>query len=95
MNNSEKAQLYVRRLKRCLFTVRITVICAIAALAALVIFLAATSGIKESDPQTFYLGVVVTASLALAFIIATVATLVIAKITTVRLNKLDDREAAE
>ena len=95
LNNAQSAQLYVNRLKRCLLIIRIAVIGAIAALAALVIFLAAASGLKASDESAFYLGVVITAGSALALLIATFITLLIAKITTIKLNKLDDREAAE
>ena len=97
MTDYEKSQIYVNRLKRCFLILKITVTCTVAAVAALIIFMivAAGMGLKESDPQAFLIGVVITAGLALAFLIASFAALLIARITLTKLNKLDTREAQD
>ena len=68
-----------------------------AALAALVIFMAvsAGTGLNESDPQAFLIGVVVCAGLTVCFLLTSFLCILTAQITLKRLNKLDIREACD
>ena len=92
---TDKSQIYLARIKRCMLTLRITVILSMAAVAALVVFtcFGTTSGMREDNPQGFLIGIVITAGLSAGFVIASFTALIIAKITLNKLNKLDTREA--
>ena len=95
MTNSEKSQLYLKRIKRCFLIMKISVFGAMAAVAALVVFvsIASATGLKTTAPESFLIGVSVCAALAVALLIVPFTCIIISKITLVKLNKLDDREA--
>lgn len=92
MTNEKQANIYVARLKRCLGAVKILVICAIAAVAALLIFSMAANGagMKESNYGGMLLGIILIGSIAVLCIIGAVVTVVVAKITVSALKKLPE-----
>ena len=97
MTDAQKYQLYSKLIKGCFFVMKITLICAVAALAALVIFMGVSAGIglNESDPQSFLMGVVVCAGATVVFLITAIACLLTATLTLNKLKKLDMREARD
>ena len=91
MEKEEKAKIYVARLKQCLSAVKLSVICAIVAVGALFLFMAISAGIglKDSNINGYMLGIVITASLALAGVVAALISMLIAVITLKIFKKLD------
>ena len=85
------------RLKKCFLAMKITVAITVISIAALVIFMAvaASSDLKSADPTAFLTGIVVPASVALAGVLAAFTSLITAKITLNKLNKLDTREVKD
>ena len=91
MTNEELAQRYADRLIKCLTAIKIFVIGAIAAVAALIIFAMIAIGVnmQESNPSGLLLGVIILGTLAVACVLGAMSTLVAAKITVTKLKKLD------
>lgn len=90
MEKEELAKVCVLRLKRCLFITKIFVICAVAAVAALLIFIAVAAGTHMQDTNLAGLvtGVAVTGFFALAAIAGSFTCLIIAKVNLNKLKKL-------
>ncbi len=95
MEREELAKRYLDRIKRCFLIIKIFVACTLAAVIALAVFagVASGTGLRENNPDGFALGVVIAGGIALAFAIAPIVCLIIAKISLVKLQKLDMREA--
>lgn len=91
MTNEQLAQMYADRLKKCLAAIKIFVIGAMAAVAALIIFAMIALGVnmQESNPYGLLLGVIILGVLAVACVLGAMATLVAAKITVNKFKKLD------
>ena len=90
MTKEQLAERYAARIARCFTALKILIIGAVAAIAALVIFAAVAGGInmKESNPEGVLLGVIIPGLSAVACVTGALCTIVIAKITMTRLKKL-------
>lgn len=90
MNNEQLAKIYANRLNKCLLAIKIFMISAMTAIAALVAFalIAICVNMQESNPQGVLLGIVVLGLFAAACVIGALSTLLTAKITMTKLKKL-------
>ena len=92
MTKDQLAERYVARLKRCLTAVKILIGFSVAAIAALVIFVAVSGGIamNESNPAAMLLGIIILVIVAVLTVAGKLTTLLIANITVKKLKKLGD-----
>lgn len=90
MDKEELAALYAARLNRCLAAMKILIILAAAAVVGLLVFFAVASGInmKDSNPNGVLLGIIIPAGTAAAAVTGALTSVVVAKITMVKLKKL-------
>lgn len=90
MTNEQLAQKYSNRLNKCLAAIKVLMICAIVAIAALVIFAIIALGVKmqESNPDGVLLGVIIPGIIAVACVIGALSALVTAKIVMSKFKKL-------
>lgn len=90
MKKEELAGRYVARLKKCLLLTKIFVICAVAAIAALLVFIAvaASTDMQTSNLSGLVVGVAVPGFVAVAGVIGALSCLVVAKIFLNKLKKL-------
>lgn len=90
MTNEQLAQKYASRAQKCLTVIKVLMICAVVAIAVLIIFAAIAVGVnmQESNPQGMLLGIVIPGMLAVACVIGALAALLTATITINKLKKL-------
>lgn len=91
MTNEQMKEKYVSRLNKCLSAIKILVICAMAAVAALIIFIVAAKGVElqDSNPEALMIGVIIPGSIAAACVIGALSALGTAAVTLKKLNKQD------
>lgn len=90
MDKEQLAKTYATRINKCLLAVKIFIISAVVAVAALLIFTLAASGssLKDSNPEGVLLGVIICGMFAAACVIGALSAIVTAKITMTKLKKL-------
>lgn len=90
MNKEQLAEKYANSIKKCLSALKILMISAVVAIAALVIFVAVAGGVNlwESNPEGVLWGIIIPGMIAAACIAGALVAIVTAKITMTKLKKL-------
>lgn len=90
MTNEQLAQKYAKRVQRCIAAMKIFLICVLAMIAVLVIFVLIANGLnmKESNPLGFQWGMLIIAMPAVLCAMGAIITMIIANITMFRFKKL-------
>lgn len=95
MEKAELAERYAARLKKCLLFIKIFVISAAVAVAALLVFIfvAWSTGMQNSNAAGLLTGVIVTGSAAVISVIAGLCCLIVAAVTIHKFKKLGADES--
>lgn len=95
MDKEQQAERYAVRLGRCLTAIKILIIAAVAAIAALIVFVVVALGVsmQNGNPEGVLLGAIIPGAIAVACVAGALASLIIARITMVKLKKLGSEQS--